>query len=125
MAAPQQPVRAPAFKAAPQAVVPPRAAPEIPVAPMAAPAGASQTLQIQQQVATTLQKLAETSQKTQEWLEQQQAAQGRLLSTILLVQLALAEQANIGAPMLAKIIKQMDPNAVPSFLEALAGGSGK
>lgn len=92
---------------------------------MAAPAGASQTLQIQQQVATTLQKLAETSQKTQEWLEQQQAAQGRLLSTILLVQLALAEQANIGAPMLAKIIKQMDPNAVPSFLEALAGGSGK
>ncbi len=141
-AAPQQPVRAPTTKAAPTAVVPAPAAPApapatpapqiaVPGLPAAEPtaaavaAGGPQLMTLMQAVAGSLKQLAETSQQTQQWLEQQQGAQGQLLSTILLVQLALAEQANIDAAALGKFINQMDPNAVANFLNALSEGEGK
>ena len=121
----QQPVRAPATKAATQAVVPTATAPQAPAsAPVGMPAG-GQILQIQQQVALSLQQLADTSQKTQQWLEEQQTGQAMLLSAILATQLYLAEQSGIGADMVAKGIKQMGPEAVSSFLQALGQEGGK
>lgn len=125
-AAAQQPVRAPATKAAPQAVVPPPSPPQPPPAPPETPpAAGGQLLQIQQQVALSLQQLSDTSQKTQQWLEEQQTGQAMLLSTILATQLYMAEQSGIGADMVTKGIKQMGPEAVAKFLQALSQEEGK
>jgi hypothetical protein len=76
-------------------------------------------------VATSLKQLADTSQKTQAWLEQQQSAQATMLTTILTVQLAMAEQAGIDSTTLAKCIQQMDDQTVINFLHALQGTGGK
>lgn len=119
----QQVVRTPVTKAAPAAVTPPQAAPQ---QALAAPAGqGQQVLQIQTQIAESLKKLADTSQKTQEWLEQQQIGQAQILHTILSVQLAMAEQAGIDATTLAKCVKAMDKDTVSKFLEALGSTEGK
>jgi hypothetical protein len=82
-------------------------------------------LQIQQQVAASLKQLADTSEKTQKWLEEQQLGQAQLLSTILVIQLYMAEQAGIDAATMAKGIKLMDPEAVGKFLTALSEAEGK
>lgn len=127
----QAPVRAPATKADPTNAGESRgkarsakAAPADVAHPPTEPAmGATGTpmLQIQQQVAEALQKLAETSAATQRWLEAQQVRQSQLLSAILQLQLYMAEQAGIDTTAIARNIRVTGADTVGNYLRELEG----
>lgn len=127
----QAPIRAPSTKADPTNAGESRgrtrsakAAPaDVAPTPTEPAMGATGTpmLQIQQQVAEALQKLAETSAATQKWLEAQQVRQSQLLSAILQLQLYMAEQAGIDPAAIARSIRVTGADTVGNYLRELEG----
>lgn len=125
MAPPQAPPQPPAPQPARQPVTDANRAAKAAAPPQTPVGGAPNMLQIQQQVAASLKQLADTSEKTQKWLEEQHLGQTQLLSTVLVIQLYMAEQAGIDAETMVKGIKMLGPEAVTSFLAALGEAEGK
>ena len=130
---PQQPVMPPAPQPIAQPVSPPPQ-PQAPAQPMPPPppqpvtasdptnAGSSLGATIPQQlegVVKALKKVAEVGESNQEWIEEiHDAALGntKLLSTLLLMQLTLAEQQGMDSEVLVKLMLSKDPETVETFL---------
>jgi len=107
-------------KAAPVATAPGVGVVAPPTQPAAGATGGP-ILQIQQQMVETLQKLAETSAKTQKWLEEQQVRQSQLLAAILQIQLYMAEQAGIDSSTISRSIRVTGSDTVANYLKELEG----
>lgn len=145
MPAPPQAAQAPA--APPQVPVTPTAQAAPPQAPAAAPAATNQksgkkpsttsdptnagaiqvdpkAAQFQAALAKAIKEIGGVLDAHSDYFDElyeQQAGMTRVLTTILAVQLALAEQAGIDRSMLAKCIKAMGEDAPADFLKEFAG----